>query len=132
MSDDHELEQHLARSRARLKQAERKAAIYRATIAAAVEEIEAQGVPREFRYVNMDLDEAMIIFLRDEMSAGATEQEIIDGLRVGGLAWNAKDFDKNVRASIRASLRTGTFIPDGDRIVWSGKYPARFKDRHKK
>lgn len=132
MSDDQDLERYIAESLERLRPVERRAAILRASIAEAMRELEAKGAPAQFKYVNMDIDEAMILFLRDAFLTGASEQEIIDGLRAGGLAWNAKDFEKNVRVSIKASLRNGILLQDGERYVWSKKLPARFKDRHKK
>ena len=133
MSDDQELEQYIARSLDNLRPVERRAAMLRAPIAEAMKRLEAKGSPPgQMKYVNMDIDEAMIMFLRDEFMTGATEQEIIDGLRVGGLAWNSKDFEKNVRMSIKASVRNGILLQEGERFYWSKKFPARFKDRHKK
>jgi hypothetical protein len=131
MSDDRD-QKWIDDTLARLQRGERQLAPYRAAVSEVMKEIEEKGTPASVRYANFQMVDAIREFLTNEMRTGATEREIVDGLRSGGRAWNSHNFEKEVGLSLTKSVKTGIFVRDGERYLVGKKVPAHHRDRHKK
>jgi hypothetical protein len=62
-------------------------------------------VPYKRRFSNLQMTDAIQRFIREESPDGASEPEILEGLRSGGRHLNVTNFPKQVRAALTSGVR---------------------------
>jgi hypothetical protein len=97
---------------------------------AAREQSEA-GPPWTSRFSNLPTINAVLRYL-EEIGDGATGPDIYDALSLGGCAYNAPNFERDLKNSLIRATKSGVLIKHGEKYYPGKKRPANLMNRHER